>query len=161
MYFKETQTSPQGQVHLFPVIMDGRLLYETMMQKIGPKGNAAGFFFFFTVRFHSPRRQQLTLLLIEGTCTIELFRLRMWETQTSPQGQGHLFPVIMDGRLLYETMMQKIGPKVAASFIEVETIHNSLTTVFLAELLEAAKAGRVVNVAALLDQGVRLQCTDK
>ena len=37
MYFKETQTSPQGQVHLFPVIMDGRLLYQTMLQKIGPK----------------------------------------------------------------------------------------------------------------------------
>lgn len=36
MYFKENQTSPEGQVHLFPVIMDGKVLYDTLMQKVGP-----------------------------------------------------------------------------------------------------------------------------
>jgi Protein of unknown function (DUF3119) len=35
MYFKENQTSPEGQVHLFPVIMDGKMLYETLMEKVG------------------------------------------------------------------------------------------------------------------------------
>ena len=35
MYFKENQTSAEGQVHLFPVIMDGKMLYETMMKKVG------------------------------------------------------------------------------------------------------------------------------
>jgi len=37
MYFKETQTSPQGQSHLFPVIMNGKNLYEAMMKNVGPK----------------------------------------------------------------------------------------------------------------------------
>eukprot|EP01036_Dinobryon_divergens_P030218 gene30218-39424_t len=78
------------------------------------------------------------------------------ETQTSPQGQVHLFPVIMDGRLLYETMMQKIGPKAVASFIEAETIPNSPI-----KLLKAAQAGRVDEVAALLDQGAHLHFTDQ
>jgi Protein of unknown function (DUF3119) len=36
MYFKENQTSPEGQVHLFPVIMDGKILYNTLMEKVGP-----------------------------------------------------------------------------------------------------------------------------
>ena len=36
MYFKENQTSPEGQVHLFPVIMDGKVLYDTLMEKVGP-----------------------------------------------------------------------------------------------------------------------------
>jgi Protein of unknown function (DUF3119) len=36
MYFKENQTSPEGQVHLFPVIMDGKILYDTLMEKVGP-----------------------------------------------------------------------------------------------------------------------------
>jgi hypothetical protein len=37
MYFKETQTSPGGQSHLFPVIMNGKKLYEAMMKNVGPK----------------------------------------------------------------------------------------------------------------------------
>ena len=37
MYFKETQTSPAGQSHLFPVIMNGKNLYEAMMKNVGPK----------------------------------------------------------------------------------------------------------------------------
>ena len=37
VYFKENQTSDKGQIHFFPVIMDGRKLYDTMMSKIGPK----------------------------------------------------------------------------------------------------------------------------
>jgi hypothetical protein len=36
MYFNEIQTKPEGQFHLFPVIMDGKLLYETLMDKVGP-----------------------------------------------------------------------------------------------------------------------------
>lgn len=36
MYFKENQTSPEGQIHLFPVIMDGKILYESLMEKVGP-----------------------------------------------------------------------------------------------------------------------------
>ena len=36
MYFKENQTSAEGQVHLFPVIMDGKVLYDTLMEKVGP-----------------------------------------------------------------------------------------------------------------------------
>lgn len=36
MYFKETQTSPKGQLHLFPVIMNGRVLYDELMSKVGP-----------------------------------------------------------------------------------------------------------------------------
>jgi len=35
MYFKENQTSPEGQVHFFPVIMDGKVLYNTIMEKVG------------------------------------------------------------------------------------------------------------------------------
>ena len=37
MFFNETQTSDKGQSHLFPVIMDGSVLYDTMMKKVGPK----------------------------------------------------------------------------------------------------------------------------
>ena len=36
MYFKENQTSSGGQVHLFPVIMDGKALYDALMEKVGP-----------------------------------------------------------------------------------------------------------------------------
>lgn len=35
MYFKENQTSPQGQVHLFPVIMDGRVLFDCLTENVG------------------------------------------------------------------------------------------------------------------------------
>lgn len=37
MYFKENQTSEKGQVHLFPVIMDGKVLYDTMTERVGSK----------------------------------------------------------------------------------------------------------------------------
>lgn len=37
MYFKENQTSEKGQLHLFPVIMDGKMLYNTMVERIGEK----------------------------------------------------------------------------------------------------------------------------
>lgn len=35
MYFKETQTKPEGQIHFFPVIMDGRELNDVLMKKVG------------------------------------------------------------------------------------------------------------------------------
>eukprot|EP00640_Fibrocapsa_japonica_P007543 CAMPEP_0113940324 /NCGR_PEP_ID=MMETSP1339-20121228/6485_1 /TAXON_ID=94617 /ORGANISM="Fibrocapsa japonica" /LENGTH=151 /DNA_ID=CAMNT_0000944121 /DNA_START=166 /DNA_END=621 /DNA_ORIENTATION=- /assembly_acc=CAM_ASM_000762 len=37
VYFKETQTSPEGQIHFFPVIADGKKLYETMVEKSIPR----------------------------------------------------------------------------------------------------------------------------
>ena len=38
VYFTERQTDPaKDQLHLFPVIMDGKQLYETMQTKIGDK----------------------------------------------------------------------------------------------------------------------------
>ncbi|KAF9613508.1 hypothetical protein IFM89_008355, partial [Coptis chinensis] len=36
VYFKETQTKPEGQVHFFPVIFNGKQLYETMVERAGP-----------------------------------------------------------------------------------------------------------------------------
>lgn len=36
MYFKENQTSPDGQLHLFPVIMSSKVLFDTMMERVGP-----------------------------------------------------------------------------------------------------------------------------
>jgi len=33
VYFKETQTIPEGQIHFFPVIMNGRKLYEIMEER--------------------------------------------------------------------------------------------------------------------------------
>jgi len=37
VYFKETQTSPEGQIHFFPVIMDGKALRDTMVEKKIPR----------------------------------------------------------------------------------------------------------------------------
>jgi hypothetical protein len=37
MYFNENKSSPQGQVHFFPVIMDARILEEQMLKYIGKK----------------------------------------------------------------------------------------------------------------------------
>ena len=37
MYFKETQTSPDGQVHFFPVVSNAAELHDAMMTKIGPR----------------------------------------------------------------------------------------------------------------------------
>ena len=33
-YYKENQTRPEGQPHFFPIIMDGKKLYETMLAKM-------------------------------------------------------------------------------------------------------------------------------
>ena len=36
MYFNENQTNKdKGQLHLFPVIMNSKILYEVMMERIG------------------------------------------------------------------------------------------------------------------------------
>lgn len=45
VYFKETQTKPEGQVHFFPVIANGKQLYDVMVGRAGssktsgPKGS--------------------------------------------------------------------------------------------------------------------------
>ncbi|PON88997.1 hypothetical protein TorRG33x02_152260 [Trema orientale] len=36
VYFKETQTKPEGQVHFFPVIFNGKKLYDVMVERAGP-----------------------------------------------------------------------------------------------------------------------------
>ncbi|XP_068643950.1 uncharacterized protein [Aristolochia californica] len=36
VYFKETQTKPEGQVHFFPVIFNGKQLYDVMVERAGP-----------------------------------------------------------------------------------------------------------------------------
>ncbi|CAN6455113.1 unnamed protein product [Victoria cruziana] len=36
VYFKEKQTKPEGQVHFFPVIFNGRQLYDVMVERAGP-----------------------------------------------------------------------------------------------------------------------------
>lgn len=36
VYFKETQTKPEGQIHFFPVIMDGRELYKVNRPVLAP-----------------------------------------------------------------------------------------------------------------------------
>eukprot|EP00245_Coleochaete_scutata_P004709 TRINITY_DN17576_c0_g1_i1.p1 TRINITY_DN17576_c0_g1~~TRINITY_DN17576_c0_g1_i1.p1 ORF type:complete len:243 (-),score=38.64 TRINITY_DN17576_c0_g1_i1:314-994(-) len=36
VYFKETQTKPEGQIHFFPIIADGKKLYEVMVERCGP-----------------------------------------------------------------------------------------------------------------------------
>ncbi|KAL8057122.1 hypothetical protein ABFX02_04G163900 [Erythranthe guttata] len=36
VYFKETQTKPEGQIHFFPVIFNGEQLYNAMKEKCGP-----------------------------------------------------------------------------------------------------------------------------
>ncbi|XP_076912142.1 uncharacterized protein LOC143570354 [Bidens hawaiensis] len=35
VYFKETQTKPEGQVHFFPVIFNGKQLYDVMVERAG------------------------------------------------------------------------------------------------------------------------------
>jgi hypothetical protein len=35
-YFKETQTKPEGQIHFFPIIMNGKELYDVMSERCGP-----------------------------------------------------------------------------------------------------------------------------
>lgn len=36
VYFKETQTKPEGQIHFFPIIFDGKELYDVMVERCGP-----------------------------------------------------------------------------------------------------------------------------
>ncbi|CAI5536642.1 unnamed protein product [Closterium sp. Naga37s-1] len=36
VYFKETQTRPEGQVHFFPIIANGKQLYDVMVERCGP-----------------------------------------------------------------------------------------------------------------------------
>eukprot|EP00850_Spirogloea_muscicola_P020184 SM000209S06363 [mRNA] locus=s209:75200:76362:+ [translate_table: standard] len=36
VYFKETQTKPEGQIHFFPIIMNGKQLYDVMVERCGP-----------------------------------------------------------------------------------------------------------------------------
>lgn len=40
VYFKETQTKPEGQVHFFPVIFNGKQLYDIMVERAGPSQNS-------------------------------------------------------------------------------------------------------------------------
>ena len=40
MYFKETQTKSDGQPHFFPIIMDGKKLYEVMLERMPESVNA-------------------------------------------------------------------------------------------------------------------------
>jgi hypothetical protein len=36
VYFKETQTKPEGQIHFFPIIFNGKQLYDLMVERCGP-----------------------------------------------------------------------------------------------------------------------------
>ncbi|GAB2216066.1 hypothetical protein Droror1_Dr00023833 [Drosera rotundifolia] len=36
VYFKETQTKPEGQIHFFPIIFNGKQLYDVMVERAGP-----------------------------------------------------------------------------------------------------------------------------
>ncbi|KAI5072384.1 hypothetical protein GOP47_0012490 [Adiantum capillus-veneris] len=40
VYFKETQTKPDGQVHFFPVIFNGKQLYDVMVERAGRSVNS-------------------------------------------------------------------------------------------------------------------------
>ena len=40
VYYKETQTRPEGQPHFFPVLADGKKLYETMLRFMPASVNA-------------------------------------------------------------------------------------------------------------------------
>lgn len=40
VYFKETQTKPEGQIHFFPIIFNGKQLYDVMAERCGPSVNS-------------------------------------------------------------------------------------------------------------------------
>eukprot|EP00897_Mesotaenium_endlicherianum_P009497 jgi/Mesen1/8576/ME000497S07983 len=40
VYFKETQTKPEGQIHFFPVIANGKQLYDVMVERCGSTQNS-------------------------------------------------------------------------------------------------------------------------
>ena len=37
---QETQTKPEGQIHFFPVIFNGKEVYETMVERCGSSQNS-------------------------------------------------------------------------------------------------------------------------
>eukprot|EP00803_Ostreobium_quekettii_P010102 evm.model.scf_887.7 EVM.evm.TU.scf_887.7 scf_887:37136-39197(+) len=39
-YFKETQTKPEGQIHFFPIIFNGKQLYDVFVERCGPSQNS-------------------------------------------------------------------------------------------------------------------------
>ncbi|KAL3139440.1 hypothetical protein ABBQ38_003770 [Trebouxia sp. C0009 RCD-2024] len=41
VYFKETQTKPEGQIHFFPVLFKGNQLYDVMAERCGSSQNSA------------------------------------------------------------------------------------------------------------------------
>lgn len=42
VYFKETQTRPEGQIHFFPIIFEGKTLYKVMKERCGPSVGSGG-----------------------------------------------------------------------------------------------------------------------
>lgn len=40
VYFKETQTKPEGQIHFFPIIFNGKQLYDVMVERCGSSQNS-------------------------------------------------------------------------------------------------------------------------
>ena len=40
VYFKETQTKPEGQIHFFPVIFNSETLYNVMRERCGKSQNS-------------------------------------------------------------------------------------------------------------------------
>lgn len=40
VYFKESQTKPEGQIHFFPVIFNGKQLYDVMVERCGNSVNS-------------------------------------------------------------------------------------------------------------------------
>jgi hypothetical protein len=37
---QETQTKPEGQIHFFPIIFNGKQLYDVMVERCGPSQNS-------------------------------------------------------------------------------------------------------------------------
>ncbi|XP_028782830.1 uncharacterized protein LOC114738906 [Neltuma alba] len=40
VYFKEKQTKPEGQIHFFPIIFNGKQLYDVMVERAGSSQNS-------------------------------------------------------------------------------------------------------------------------
>ncbi|KAK9832598.1 hypothetical protein WJX81_002696 [Elliptochloris bilobata] len=40
VYFKEMQTKPEGQIHFFPIIFNGKQLYDVMSERCGTSQNS-------------------------------------------------------------------------------------------------------------------------
>jgi len=40
VYFKETQTKPEGQIHFFPLIFNGKQVYDVMVERCGTSENS-------------------------------------------------------------------------------------------------------------------------